>query len=253
MYHLRITMTKCITPYVSESVFQRVVENFLDQQARLWVCGLEAPPVDKQAHVHCHLEDTRLKLPSLRIALKRMFGPGNGVFSISKVKTSQVQNIAYVIKRHNYTNSPNVSKDLLAEAEELCRNFKVEQEKHKKAKPTSTIKALRAICEEKQPSNVSMVIDIVYGYYVEHQVMIREFQMISQIQTLSAQFVPVFGPAFKRLLNDRMNTIIDNGAFNRDRPPMYPLSIHVGPDIVPHTIGKDVLYWGPLDSPNQNE
>jgi len=252
MYHLRITLAKCITQYASEQVFLQDVQSFLQDECKLWVVGLEAPPTDKQAHVHCHLEDLRLKLSSLRANLRRKFGPGNGVFSISKIKKSQVQNIAYVIKRQRYTHSPNVSLELLAEAEELCRNFKVEQENHKKAKPTSTIKALRAICEEKQPSNVSMVVEIVYGYYVEHQVMIREFQMISQIQTLSAQFVPVFGPAFKRLLNERMNSIIDNGAFTRDRPPMYPASIHVGPDMVPHTIGdgvrKEVIYWGPIDS-----
>lgn len=226
MYHLRITMSKCVGNYPSEQVFLKDVTEFLDNESKLWVCGFEGPPSDKQEHVHCHLEDLRIKVGSFRNLIRSKFGAGNGVWSLSKVKKSQVENIAYVIKRNRYTNSPNVSSDLLMEAENLCRNFQEEKEIQKKAKPTSTIKALRALCEEKKPFTVTQVVDIVMGYYRDNDLMIREFQIISQVHTLAYKYVSSFEPAFKANIMSRLESMLDAYEYRKN----FPLSRQVVPD-----------------------
>lgn len=163
-------------------------------------------------HCHAYLE-TNTKQATIRNVLRKKYGSGNGSYSLKALDEQYpVEYLAYCIKEKNYRHT--LPEEQIEKAKEYDLKVKEEMKKKKAERRTQLQKI-----EEKYFSNVvdgidtelnryvdvEHVADKVIEFYRENSILVREFMMISLIQTLSLKYVNSFDRSFKNRLIEKIN------------------------------------------------
>lgn len=140
-------------------------------------------------HTHFYLE-MEGKPTALRAYIRKHVGAGNGIYSLVELdECKPVEYLAYCIKGGDHQ-SRNIDLDPAK-----SYDFKIKDDRSKKKKERKTV--LQSIIEHYQFDTVpfsdrSTIIDQVILYHKEKGVLIREFAMISIVQTLLLRYDPTY-------------------------------------------------------------
>ncbi len=138
--------------------------------------------LDTNPHIHFYLE-TLVRNPALRKRIRLLVGSGNKSYSLKRVEKYPIEYLAYLLKegKPTYVNIPDgVIKD------SHVYNTRVREEiKAKKAAKLSKADIItKLMSEAKIPFHIPYVTQYVLNYYKKFSLPIREYQMISLIQTI---------------------------------------------------------------------
>lgn len=140
---------------------------------------------------HCHAYvETNTKQATIRNAIRKQYGAGNGSYSMKSLDEKYpIEYLAYCIKEKNYRHT--LPESLIKQAKEY--DFKIKKEMKEKKEARKTI--LQKMDEEFDLANQEIIteMDIVYkviDYYKRNGILVRQFQMVSQVQTLLLKYDP---------------------------------------------------------------
>lgn len=169
------------------------IKLLLDKYCDKFIIAFEGEEVNP----HCHgLIVTTAKQATIRSNLRKSFGSGNGSYSMKELDEEYpLEYLAYLVKEGDYYNS-GVPDDLLQKAIEYDKDVKA-QMKEKKASRRTVLEKL----EERLSSvlvdvscNYTMykfkVLEGVVAYYKDTGTLVRDFAVISQVQTLCLKYYP---------------------------------------------------------------
>lgn len=138
---------------------------------------------EENTHCHAYLE-TNTKEATLRNVLRKKFGSGNGVYSMKNLSEQYpIEYLAYCIKEKNYEHTlPN---EIILKAIEHDKKVKEEIKEKKKSRRTILEKLEEYIDFPNNPTlDTCTIVSKVVDYYKETGTLVREFALISQVQTL---------------------------------------------------------------------
>lgn len=152
---------------------------------------------DTNPHTHYYLETT-LQRASLVARVKNLptYKPGNGFYSLRHLKPDEdgfLKYHAYMVKEGKvvYSGFPD---DEIAEI--IIYNDKIvaDMKKKKKAKKTIINQIIEEYTyDETPPLDAHQVITDVIAFYKKHEKLVREFAMVSQVQTLLLRYLEDYG------------------------------------------------------------
>jgi hypothetical protein len=211
---------------------QEIINNFCTNYAVRWAYVLEH--VNNENH-HCHLYiETSSTEVSIRAYIRRTIGSGNHNYSMNKLDTLlPMEYLRYLCKQgeivHNFLTEDQIEyyKNLDLQVKE---EIKEKAEKRKKASSQSVLECLREIMNKYVAGEQQVeyqgkvyiypqkkdadgydecfskedVVQIVIDYYQQNKILVREFQMISQVQTLLLEFRPSYTFDLKNRILDKI-------------------------------------------------
>lgn len=140
---------------------------------------------DTNPHSHYYLE-MEGKPTALRAYIRKTVGAGNGIYSLVELDTEKpVEYLAYCIKGADYT-SHNIDLEPAKSHDFKIKNDRVKLKKEKKTVLQLIIEHYKY--DETGISDRATCIDQVILYHKEKGVLIREFAMISIVQTLLLKY-----------------------------------------------------------------
>lgn len=145
----------------------------------------------ENTHIHAYMETTT-KQATLRTNIRKRFGSGNGVYSLKELDAAApVEYLAYCIKEDKSYDT-NLSPEVIDLAKEY--DFQVKKEiKEKKANRKTILQKIQAEYEfEIGKYDADQIITIVIQYTKDHELPVREFAMLSQVQTLLLKYSPEY-------------------------------------------------------------
>lgn len=161
----------------------------------------------ENTHCHAYLESDS-KQATIRAAIRKNYGGGNGSYSLKELDEQHpLEYLAYCIKENNYVH--NLSSDVLSKAVMYDAKIKSEMKEKKKNRRTILQKMVEEFKYEEGKVYVSDVITDVIEYYRKNEILVREFAMISQVQTLLLRF----DPQYRITLSGNIHRAIDKSRF----------------------------------------
>ena len=187
------------------------VEDVLKKYATSYVVSFETA---QREHIHSYLETTQ-KEATIRNKLRKTFGSGNQTYSLKELDEEKpIEYLRYVVKDGLYRH--NLPQDLIDKAIESDLQVKEGMKEKKKSKKTQLVlireryfnkrvKNHLGVEEDFKDYTLSYVLDSVMEYYEESDILIREFQLVSLIQTLSLKYVKGYKTKFRSRLLDKVD------------------------------------------------
>lgn len=174
------------------------LKNLLMRYTEVYVIGLENGD-SENPHCHVYLE-TNHRTDAIRMMIRKHYGSGNGVYSLKELDEKQpIEYISYCIKDNNYIHT--LDTNFIEECKEWNTRIKTEIKTKKDNKTTILEKIIKHYdYENQQDIWIPTVIDNVLEYYKENKILVREFQIKSQVQTILLRYVPKYQRMFKNQL-----------------------------------------------------
>lgn len=169
------------------------VITLLKRYCEIYLTSIEMEGTE-DVHTHSYIE-TSTKEATIRNAVRKAYGSGNGVYSLKELSESRpVEYLAYCIKGRQY--STNLPPDVVKLAEDYDMVVKKGM-KEKKLLRKSVFIQLCEIIDERPESLKSMELKsyftrIVLDYYKSKQLAVRTFQLVSLVQTLLLKYSPEY-------------------------------------------------------------
>lgn len=191
-----------------------LIQTFVDRYSTRYFFCFE----DQYDHPHFHLYiETNSKQATIRNYVRKNFGGGNGSYSMKNCEETPVEYIAYMMKQGQYRT--NLDEEIIETARKHDLKVKDEIKKKKESKKTIYQKLKEIIPakfeEHKVEWDIShtptiteeFILDTVIDWYAETETSVREFQIVSQVQTLSLYFIPSYREKLKNNIRMKMNPI----------------------------------------------
>jgi len=145
--------------------------------------------------MHCYIVTTT-KQATLRASLRKLGLSGNKSYSLKELDIGDdgwaVEYLAYLLKegKPKFVNIPQEVEDLVREYNERV----VTEIKEKKEKKKTQLEQILALYEPDEWSafNDRDIAQIVINWFVEKQVLFREFQAKSIVQTILLRYIPAY-------------------------------------------------------------
>lgn len=149
-------------------------------------------------HCHCYFESMTSSL-TIRQMIRKHYGSGNGIYSMKELDEEKpIEYISYCIKEGNHLISPSFDSAFIRECNEWNARVKSEIKTKKENKKTVLDKIIEKYDYENQDDIwMPTVVDNVLLYYKENKILVREFQIKSQIQTILLRYVPGYQERFR--------------------------------------------------------
>ena len=190
-----------------------VILKFIKKYSETYLVAFEKQGSDNP-HVHMYIELLSNISSSLRQAIRRKFGAGNGSYSLKEVDEQfPIEYLAYCIKDKNYYYSPNFPVSVIDEMKDHDRKVK-EEIKHKKLSRRTILDTIKDECFKDVDPKTHLVdgaylrkkdvVMRVVNYYQSSKKLVRKFAIISQCQTLCLEYVPSYSYI---LYNDILKSI----------------------------------------------
>lgn len=156
-------------------------------------------------HFHGIISVVESELKFLRNFLSAYFGKGNAIWSISKILEDElpIEPVSYLMKWDTYIHKLN------PELIEQCKKHNEKYVKIKVDKKKTVYSALDEIIKEqseklKEHLTVDDIIDSVVKYYKDSERLVREFQLISYVQTFSLKYIPRYYRELSSRIKERV-------------------------------------------------
>lgn len=174
-------------------------------------------PYGTNSHYHYYLE-TISREDTIRTYIRKVFGSGNGVYSLKRVERYPVAYIAYCMKEQELYNS-GVPQHIIDSAVEYNSKVVVEIQKKKQEKKPLWEQCYLYVKEHlgtfEEYSNMStlydpltsykeMVIHYIIEYHIEKDRLIRAFQIEAIAVTLLVRLAPAYKSDLKRRILERI-------------------------------------------------
>ena len=190
-----------------------VILKFIEKYSSTYLVSFEGQGTDNP-HVHLYLEMLSNISSSLRQAIRRKFGAGNGGYSLKELDEQfPVEYLAYCIKDKNYFYSSNFPVSVIDEMKDYDKKVK-EEIKHKKLSRRTVLDTIKDECfSDVDPEtqlvdgaylSVQDVVLRVVNYYQTSKKLVRKFAIVSQCQTLCLEYVKGYSYT---LYNDILKSI----------------------------------------------
>ena len=183
------------------------IEGILKKYSSSYIVCLENVGTDN-THSHSYLETTE-KQATIRNVLRKTFGSGNSSYSLKELDEQYpVEYLAYVVKEKLFRH--NLPQDVIDKAMAHDKEVKDGIKEKKANKKTQLEKIIEQNKEQlegmKEAKGFAMpdITDMVLKYYKENKILVREFQIISLVQTLSLQYIDGYLEEYSRRLVDKM-------------------------------------------------
>jgi len=183
------------------------IEGILKKYSSSYIVCLENVGTDN-THSHSYLETTE-KQATIRNVLRKTFGSGNSSYSLKELDEQYpVEYLAYVVKEKLFRH--NLPQDVIDKAMAHDKEVKDGIKEKKANKKTQLEKIIEQNKEQlegmKEAKGFAMpeITDMVLKYYKENNILVREFQIISLVQTLSLQYIDGYLEEYSRRLVDKM-------------------------------------------------
>ena len=173
-------------------------------------------------HCHMYFESTlatKKELDKMRYSIRKLVGSGNKAYMLKKCEHMPMKYFAYMTKEGRYFHK-GLSEETLKEALEYDDNVKSDL----KNKSTSRMTILQKIehhygYAEAPPSDARAIIHDVIQYYRDTETLVREFAIISQVQTLTLKHIPKYADllqdrVFEKIFGNNRPIMPDNGLWN---------------------------------------
>lgn len=174
----------------------------LTHDADYYLVSKEVGSVEFKAHYHWYI-NTNVEDSTLRARIRKFGLKGNGGYSLSKLKGSTemdvIEYIAYITKEGDY--KTNLPSDVIRCAIEYDTKVK-EDIKATKAEKKNTLTKLIEYINEKKPEllpsldkdhqdldvNSFDIARLIVDYHVEHDLLIRKFQIQAYLHTIVCKY-----------------------------------------------------------------
>lgn len=146
-------------------------------------------------HSHYYLEMSKKTKIAMADYIRKHVGSGNRVYATAQCKEFEpVEYLAYLTKQGDYE-SHNIDLTKAIEYDEKVKQIIAE----KKVQPKTQLDKIQLWSVEKgiEFSDVHSIIDTVIDYYKEQGILVRQFQIVSLVQTLSLKYLPDYRDQFK--------------------------------------------------------
>jgi len=173
-------------------------------------------------HIHMYIA-TGSPEQTIRSRVIKRVGRGNGKYSLKELDDEYpIEYLAYMLKEENWIKKDqykNIPDEILKKVVEFNELVKDEMKVKKDSKKTVLQKMTREIqarivdgkvlyenCIKKvyQPITVNWIIDFVVSWYRSEGTLIREFQLVSLVQTLSLSFIDGYAHELANRLRDKV-------------------------------------------------
>lgn len=174
------------------------LKEFLGKYVNAYVLAREVGSATSKTHYHLYIE-TLTEAATLRLNIRKRFGSGNSNYSMKKTEKDPVEYISYIIKDGEYE-THNIEDSFFSE----CQNYdlKVKNEIiEKKAKKSSRQNIMFSYIDEKileypfqnEEYEVlrSRIAKALIQYYIQENLLIRNFQIKSQLDTYLIRKYPI--------------------------------------------------------------
>lgn len=183
------------------------IEAILKKYTSSYIVCLENVGTDN-THSHSYLETTE-KQATLRNVLRKTFGAGNSSYSLKELdERYPIEYLAYVVKEKLYRhNLPQCEIDKAIEYDNNIKNEMKEKKANRKTQLEKIIELNKEALESMKEGKGYALPDItkmVLKYYKDNKILVREFQIISLVQTLSLQYVDGYLDEYSRRIVDKM-------------------------------------------------
>ena len=153
--------------------------------------GPETVLVVPNPHCHIYMESTFANT-TLRVPIRKAVGSGNKAYSLVKCDHMPMKYFAYIVKEGRYYSS-GISEETLKEALEYDDKVKEDMKNRKKRGTTVLQKIIDHYgWDENPPTWLPAITESVILYYKETGTLVREFAIISQVQTICLRYVPEY-------------------------------------------------------------
>lgn len=169
--------------------------NFLDKYSDCYLISFENQETDNP-HCHGYLETTT-KQATIRNAIRKQYGGGNGSYSLKSLDEERpLEYLAYIIKEGDYVNS-GIPEETLAKAKEHDALVKTQMKEKAKQRRT-TLEVLQEelasdLVVQQDESYIrykERILMAVIHWYKKKGTLIRQFMIVSQVQTLLLKHHP---------------------------------------------------------------
>lgn len=169
------------------------VRTLLDKYCDSYIVSYEGEASDNP-HCHGYLETTT-KQATIRNAIRKQFGAGNGSYSLKSLDERRpLEYLAYILKEGDYECS-GISEEDLTKAKE--HDLKVKNQlKEKKANRRTALQVIQDELSEELPPREGETYEdykkrlllLVIRWYKQKGTLIRQFMIVSQVQTLLLKY-----------------------------------------------------------------
>lgn len=205
-WHVRVTLPHTKKPKILDLMKSLESPYFL--AAEISDAGVE--------HFHCIIKIQNRKWWKERLD-ELGVPPGNSGRMCSKLRESFARSIGYLFKDNDYS-TEGFSKDILKAAEDVFLEFQTKQKKKEK----TVLQQLRDNITKKLEKikldsgnevflesygrivNKEFILDQVLEFYQQSKSLIREFYIVSVVQTLCLEFVPSYDYEFRNRILEKI-------------------------------------------------
>lgn len=188
------------------------VEELCNRYFSQWLYAFEKGSFDDE-NPHCHFYFSTLKKEAaIRMYIRKTFGRGNRVYSMKNLDEQYpIAYLAYCMKQGSFK-IHDVPDDVLDEAKNYDNKIKNEMKEKKESKKTQLQKLMKVIedlmdadgLDDGKWWTLERVSDIVIDFYKDNEILIREFMLVSLIQTLALKYVNGYDYKFRTKLMERI-------------------------------------------------
>lgn len=175
---------------------------FLDKYSDV-NCYCHEHKFEDNPHCHAYMETTA-KQGTLRNRIRKDFGSGNGSYSMKEVEKDPVEYIAYMMKDGDFC-AGNIAESLLREAQEYDLKVKTQIKEKKKSRKTVMEQMIEKFnYDEVPPQDRCQVVTDVVAFYKDERKLVREFAMVSQVQTLLLRYIPAYANDLEAVIHKKL-------------------------------------------------
>lgn len=189
------------------------VQQLCDKYAKEYLYTYENTG-EENPHVHMYLQLSK-QSRTVRAYIRKVFGSGNGVYSLKELDEQYpIEYLAYCMKLGEPTH--NLPNEIIDKAKSYDLDVKRSM-KEKKSSRRTQLQILDDIigteCELQGDVYVrsnglipckEFVVDTVIRYYKDEKKLVREFMIVSLVQSLCLKYVPSYDYELKRKILDRI-------------------------------------------------
>lgn len=184
-----------------------IVQHIVKKYSTRHLVSFEGDDLDdtkEKSHTHFYIEaKPDLKLDAIRQWLRTQGYTRR--YSLKEIDDENlpIEYLAYCIKKKNYTH--NLTADEIAQVQKYDLNVKKDLKEKKQQRKT----ILQQLDESLEPIwkttlDKQKVIDAVIDWYKERGTLIREFAIVSQIQTLLLKHYPQYHYTLSKRINEKI-------------------------------------------------
>ncbi len=184
-----------------DTVERQLVEKFILRYSTSYLYCFENQGTDNP-HCHMYIETTQ-KQATIRNHIRKTFGGGNGIYSMKELDSEKpIEYLAYCCKEKDYFH--NLPEDIVEKAVAYDDKIKEEMKDKKANRKTILQKMELEFNYEGKDIWPNKITEDVVEYYKKNEILVREFQMISQVQTLMLKYCSGYDNTLVQRINKRI-------------------------------------------------